>query len=114
MRSLAERFRTSDNFWHRGWSELRLLPTPVTRYGGPATRPLDGALFAFVHGTDPEVFLFIEAGGSGDELSYRYALAPMSAFALKGSYQGKAVWEVPDRMPAADPSKPLFGKRLNP
>ncbi len=112
MRSLAERFRASDSFWRRGWSELRLLPTPVTRYGGAATKLVDGALFAFVLGTDPEMFLFIETGASGEGLEWRYALAPMSAFALKGSYQGKAVWEVPDGMPASDPSKPLFSKRL--
>jgi hypothetical protein len=112
MRSLAERFRASDNFWHRGWSELRLLPTPVTRYGRAETKLVDGALFAFVLGTDPEVFLFIETGPSSDGLEWQYALAPMSAFALKGSYQGKPVWEVPDRMPASDPSKPLFSQRL--
>jgi hypothetical protein len=112
MRSLAERFRASDNFWHRGWSELRLLPKPVTRYGGPTTKLLDGALFAFVLGTDPEVFLFLEATSDHERLEWRYALAPMSAFALKSSYQGKAVWEVPDRMPASDPAKPLYSKRL--
>jgi hypothetical protein len=89
-----------------------LLPTPVTRYGGPTTKLLDGALFAFVLGTDPEVFLFLEVVSDQEHLQWRYALAPMSAFALKGSYQGKAVWEVPDRMPASDPSKPLFGRRL--
>jgi hypothetical protein len=112
MRSVAERFRASDNFWHRGWSELRLLPTPVTRYGEPGTTLVDGALFAFVLGTDPEVFLFLEAIADRGKPRWQYALAPMSAFALKGSYSGKAVWEVPDRMPASDPSKPLFSKRL--
>jgi len=114
MRSLAERFRASDNFWNRGWSELRLLPTPVTRYGGPATKLLDGALYAFVFGTDPEVFLFLEARAEHEGPQWRYALAPMSAFALKGSYRGNAVWEVPYRMPASDPKKPLFSKRLEP
>jgi hypothetical protein len=73
---------------------------------------LDGALFAFVLGTDPEVFLFLEATSDHERLEWRYALAPMSAFALKSSYQGKAVWEVPDRMPASDPAKPLYSKRL--
>src|SRR5262249_24436631 len=56
MREMAGNFRASDNFKARGWSELRLLPTPIARYGGPDTSLVDGAVFAFVIGTDPEVF----------------------------------------------------------
>ena len=39
---------------------LRLLTTPVARYGKAGGVVEDGALFAFVEGTDPEVFLFLE------------------------------------------------------
>ena len=72
MRSLADGFRASDNFKRKGWSELRLLPTPITRYGKDGTAPSDGALFAFVLGTDPEVFLFLEisSGKSGPVWQY--------------------------------------------
>ena len=60
MRTLAEEFRAHDNFGDGGWEVLRLLPTPITRYGKPGGAPVDGALYAFVEGTDPEVFLFLE------------------------------------------------------
>jgi hypothetical protein len=114
MRALAAGFRASDNFKAKGWSELRLLPTPVTRYGGPGTKVVDGALFALVLATDPEVFLFLEARSGPQGLQWEYALAPMTAFALKGYYQGKAVWEMPDRMLPRDPSKPLFSRDYEP
>ena len=53
--------QAEDNFGDGGWEVLRLLPTPIAATARPARRPEDGALFAFVEGTDPEVFLFLEA-----------------------------------------------------
>ncbi len=114
MRSLAGRFRASDNFKRKGWSELRLLPTPIARYGKPGTSLPDGALFAFVLGTDPEVFLFLEARPATEGHQWQYALAPMTVYAVKGSYRGNVVWELPDREPSYDPSKPFFDKSLQP
>src|SRR5262245_46956216 len=46
-----------------GVIELRLLPQPVYRYSAPKQGIHSGALFAFVHGTDPEIWLLIEARG---------------------------------------------------
>jgi hypothetical protein len=114
MRSLAEGFRASDDFGARGWSELRMLTTPICRYGEAGSQLVDGALFAFVLGTDPEVFLFLEARPGKEGLEWQYALAPMTVFAVKGSYRGKVVWELPNRHPSWDPSKPFFDKSYEP
>ncbi len=114
MRALADGFRATDDFGGKGWSELRLLPTAISRYGKSGTRILDGALFAFVYGTDPEVFLFLEARPGKDALEWQYALAPMTIFAVKCSYRGKAAWELPNRGPALDPSKPFFVTKYEP
>ncbi len=73
---------------------------------------MTAALFAFVLGTDPEVFLFLEARPGKEGLEWQYALAPMTVFAVKGSYRGKAVWELPNRHPSYDPSKPFFDKAV--
>jgi hypothetical protein len=108
LRALAQGFRASDNFHEKGWSELRLLPTPIARYGKTGSRLPDGALFAFVLGTDPEVFLFLEVRPGKDGLEWQYALAPMTVFAVKASHQGKPVWELPDRSPANSPTRPFF------
>jgi hypothetical protein len=114
MRSLAADFRASDDFKRKGWSELRLLPTPISRYGKSGTGLLDGALFAFVLGTDPEVFLFLEAWPNSNGPAWQYAFAPMTIYAVRGSYQGKAVWELPNRDPSWDPLKPFFSKAYEP
>jgi hypothetical protein len=114
MRSFADGFRASDDFGGRGWSELRMLTTPICRYGEPGSRLVDGALFAFVLGTDPEVFLFLEARPGKEGLEWQYGLAPMTVFAVKGSYRGKAVWELPNRHPSYDPRKPFFDKSYEP
>lgn len=49
-----------------GESELRLMPQPIYRYAEGAGL-LDGAIFAFVMGTDPELLAVLEArtGGKG-------------------------------------------------
>ncbi len=114
MRTLAGGFRATDDFGGRGWSELRLLPTAISRYGESGTRILDGALFAFVYGTDPEVFLFLEARSGKDGPEWQYALAPMTIFAVKGSYRGKAVWELPNRVPPWTPPDPSSSAGMSP
>ncbi len=114
MRELAADFRASDDWWSKGWSELRLLPTPIARYGKSGTTLLDGALFAFVHGTDPEVFLFMEVRSSKEGLEWQYALAPMTIFAVKGSYRGKSVWELPNRDGSSGPSSSFFATDYEP
>jgi hypothetical protein len=108
MNDFARRFRAADDFKKKGWSDLRLLAKPLYRYGGEKSSVIDGAVFAFVLGTDTEVLLILEATPGKDSNQWHYALAPMSVFALKCSYQGASVWEVPDRMPAEHPSLPFF------
>jgi hypothetical protein len=108
MKALAQEFRVSDNFKNKGWSELRLLTTPVARYGKHGSKVIDGALFAFALATDPEAFVFLETREGPSGLEWQYAFAPMGCFELKGSHQGKAVWTVPYKKDAYDPSKTYF------
>jgi hypothetical protein len=108
LREFAQEFRATDDKGKKGWLELRLLPRPIARYGKAGSKLIDGALFAFVEGTDPEVFLFLEARAGDHGPEWQYAFAPMTVFAVKGFYRGKPVWELPDRMPAGDPLKPFY------
>jgi hypothetical protein len=108
MRALAQDFHVSDNFKNKGWSELRLLPTPVARYGKAGTQLVDGGLFAFALATDPEAFLFLEARELLGVLEWQYAFAPMGCFELKGMNKSKLVWQVPYKKDAYDPSKTYF------
>lgn len=112
MRSIAESFRASVEFRYEGESryELRLLTRPLHRYG-PADGPIqDGALWAFVQGTNPEVLLLIEARKSADgQTAWHYALAPMTSYAAEVRRGGEIVWSIERReVPTKDATGPYF------
>lgn len=75
--------------------DLRLMPRPLHRYGAPGSEPLDGALFCLAQGTDPEIFLLIEARQAGPAARWEYALARFSDLKLTAKYRGKAIWDAP-------------------
>ena len=108
MRTMAEGFAAEDNFETKGWNALRLLPKPLTRYGKAGSAVEDGALFAFVLGTDPEVFLMLEARSGKSGVEWQYALAPMTCYPVKGTCQGKEIWSLPLRLPASDPAETFY------
>jgi hypothetical protein len=97
MRAIAEEFRAEDNFGNTRWGTLRMLATPIARYGRAGGTPEDGALFAFVEGTDPEAFLFIEARPGEGGLEWQFAGAPMSCWPLRIERKGQVVWSLPFR-----------------
>lgn len=112
MKVLAARFAASDEFKINSTDkestrhELRLLPTPVYRYEDKVAGIRDGAVFAFVHGTDPEVFLTLEYRDAGSKSGWHYALAPMTCWAVQAELDGKETWSVPERLGKSTPSDP--------
>ena len=97
MKELVEGFEVSDDFRSKGWQALRPMSKPFARYGKPGSPILDGALFCFALGTDPEAFLMLETRDSKDGTEWQYAFAPQTIYALKASWKGKEVWNVPLR-----------------
>jgi len=75
---------------------LRSLEQPVFRYESQTGQPYDGALFAFVEGTDPEVWLMIETRISDGKSAWNFALARMNRDEIRVTYQDKEVWRVPN------------------
>ncbi|MBC7856645.1 MAG: hypothetical protein IAF94_24715 [Pirellulaceae bacterium] len=63
--------------------KLRLLNQPVYRYESPKFGVVDGAMFALVEVTDPEVWLIVEAIHEDGAERWQYALARMNADALE-------------------------------
>jgi len=89
MKAIAAEFSASDDFKINPQDaeptrhELRLLTTPVYRYADSVAGIADGAVFAYVHGTDPEAFLVLELRGDkpGEE-AWQYTFAPMTCWAV--------------------------------
>jgi hypothetical protein len=72
--------------------ELRLLTQPLYRYPTGEGDVVDGALFAFVMGTDPEVLLLLEARRSSEKLSWQYGLARMNDCGVTVRHKDQEVW----------------------
>lgn len=75
--------------------DLRLLTHPVYRYQGTKDDPVDGALFTFTIGTDPEAFLLLESRPVDGKPRWHYALCRMTGASVRVSHRGKEVWSVP-------------------
>jgi hypothetical protein len=92
MRGVARRFRAL--FGERADEhELRLLTQPLYRYPAKGSAENDGAVFAFVQGTDPEMLLIVEIrNGADGEPRWHYAAARMTVVNLHLEYQEQPVW----------------------
>ncbi|MBI3864472.1 MAG: hypothetical protein HY290_21530 [Planctomycetia bacterium] len=89
--------------------QLRLMDQPVYQYGAGADGLLDGGLFAFVVGTDPEVLLLLECRESAEGRSWHYALARMNRDAMRVRFRDREVWSVPYlETPWDDPKSDYF------
>jgi len=94
MRQLAGQFTGAKiTREDRAKRDLRILPQPVLRYESKHHAILDGALFALVEATDPEIFLVIEVRPHDDKDQWHYGLARMNSLPLTASYRERQVWE---------------------
>jgi hypothetical protein len=107
MKTIAERFTATvdQEGAFTNPEQLRLLTTPIYRYSADAQGILDGAMFAFVQGTNPEVLMLIEADATApDAKVWRYGFARMSCFFLRVHQGDRVVWSI-DRAPVPTPDR---------
>lgn len=75
MKALAAEFSATLRDPKGTAEELRMLPQALHRYDLSKTRQLDGAIYAFVLGTDPEALLLLEADFTANSPRWDYAFA---------------------------------------
>jgi hypothetical protein len=95
MRDLAKEFTARQTDRTNIDRDMRLLAQPIYRYGKTEGDLVDGSMFVFVLGTDPDAFLLIEARRVDGIPQYQYALARMNSIQLRASYRGREVWNLP-------------------
>lgn len=116
MKGIAERFKATMTGWAADNSDqemLRLLPRPLYRYelaGAKEPDPnlLDGCLFAYVQGTDPEVVLVLEAVGPADGAEWQYAFARATSGGLEVKLGDAVVWTADKHPRNRVPTLPHF------
>jgi hypothetical protein len=94
MRRLAQEFTGHETDGEGKRDDLRLLPAPLYRYPAAEDGVVDGALFTLVstEGTDPEVWLLIEARKEGGNPRWEYACCRFSNRNLFVQHKDKEVW----------------------
>jgi hypothetical protein len=98
MKRLAEGFSTyavktapdydEGSIWH-----LRMMAQPAYRYDAEAA--VDGALFAFAQGIDPEVFLILESRNAAGVSQWHYGFAPACVWELHAKRGDRDIWSRP-------------------
>jgi hypothetical protein len=91
MKSLVERFSLSEEYGGESY-ELRLLPRPAYRYQDEKVDLIDGALFIFAHGTNPEALAVIECRREMKGPVWSYGFLPLAGAAVTAKLDGKTVW----------------------
>lgn len=112
MKALAGKFSATLLGWkidNSDREELRLLTRPLYRYDTKDGPVIDGAVFAFAQGTDPEVLLLIEAVKADDDTAkWQYAFARRTSGELEARLGEQVVWHVARFPTQNDPRKPHF------
>ncbi len=99
MHELAKRFSATE-FWDVTSQHypLRLLPHPIDRYKDADSGLIDGAIFMFANGTNPEALLLIEASRRGNgPPKWTYAAATLTTAAPTLKLDRKDVWTSPNK-----------------
>jgi len=91
IRNLARRFTVSEDYFNEPF-ELRLLPQPVYRYRDEEAGLIDGALFNFAHGTNPEVLAVIECRHETSGPVWSYGFLPLAGAGVTAKLGEKTVW----------------------
>jgi hypothetical protein len=119
MKAIAERFKATITGWQPDNSDqevLRLLPRPLFRYDlkkakDPDPKLLDGALFAYVLGTDPEAVLVLEAIGTAEKADWQYAFVRATSGGLEVKLGDEVVWTARKSPANRNPKLPHFSMR---
>jgi hypothetical protein len=101
MKQLMRRFTAHESAVIEGRVELRPLTNALHRYEDPSNGLVDGAIFAFANGTNPEVFVLLEAHATATGKVWKYSMVQMTGGALNVSLDGKEIWSCTEADPPA-------------
>ncbi|MDA1054058.1 MAG: hypothetical protein O3C40_26720 [Planctomycetota bacterium] len=92
MRSMSRRFQGRLIKDQLEGGSLRVLSKPLHRYQDAEAGIIDGAVFALVEATDPEILLSFEARSNESGGAWHYRLARMTSRPSEVTLDGKLHW----------------------
>ena len=111
MKSIADRFEVTMTGWrgdNADREELRRLPKEFYRNQPEQSDLIDGAVFAYVKGTDPEALLVVEAVKSKDGARYEYCFVRATSGGLEARHKDSVVWTAAKYASRRDPTQHSF------
>lgn len=117
MRAIARQYRFTSLWGEENPSdwELRLLPTPLYRYASEDARVIDGAIFGYAQGTNPEAVVVVEAVATTDGPVWQAAPSRLTGYPVKAWHNDRQVLDVPraTHTPVNSPYRHFY-QRLSP
>jgi hypothetical protein len=117
MRDLLKRFSAREFYNIKSQDyELRLLAHPIDRYADAPSGLMDGAIFIYANGTNPEALLLLEARRQGEgSPTWSYAAAPLTRAEPTLRLDRQEVWTHPFKdVPSTDDTYFLARRRRDP
>ena len=108
MKEIAERHEIT-TFEGKGKSELRLMVQPLYRYSDEERGLIDGTIFSYAAGTNPETLLLVECRKTGEAPAWHAAFARFGANRCQARRGETVVWECP-AVERWDPKEPYFSQ----
>ena len=110
MKEIARRYEIT-SFERTDKSQLRLLVQPLYRYADEQRELIDGAIFCYASGTNPEALLLVECLKTEDASAWRAAFARFGANGCQARKGEAVVWECPaiQKWDAKEPYFSQFG-----
>ena len=110
MKALHRSFSVTGKL-QSGRQELRPLPRPLYRYDSKTA--FDGAMFAYVQGTSPDMLLILEARKTADQPRWYYSLGSIGIFEVEVQRNGVTVWSEERRTAQSTKPTDIYdGRRL--
>ena len=98
LKQLVRGFTASEEYRGQRYA-LRLMPTPLDEYTDPEQGVVAGAVFAWAHGTNVELLMFVEFRRSkAKKLSCAAGFSRLGSASLDVKFQEQAFWNAPSAM----------------
>ncbi len=92
MRAIGRKFKFRVEGYTKG--QLRFLPQPLYRYESEKQDVIDGGIFSFSFGSDPEALLIVEAVEGDEGPEWQFGLARFNLQESFAEFGGKRIWHV--------------------
>jgi len=112
MKDIARRFTASQTIGPTRTDQLRLMDRPLHRYADAARGLIDGSLYAFAVGTNPEVLLILECRAATEgKPAWHCGFARMTSARCEARLDDKEFWkqEAVDKWNPREPYYSEFG-----